>query len=241
MFIHSVSKFLTSFTRNPSLRRHRLTVYLNTSFNCLTCNKTFKRQEDLGKHAQVCLRYKLDEEDSKMLPLQQFNKPNRVEDGLNVIRGDLTLSDSDEDNDQVLNIMANHLNAKLLLAPTRSIETNTDLVRVFTADKATSTEHLIILSPDKLISFKDGLTIASFGDSLKIFVETLNSTIVMSKPNLETPPEPTTQIGLLKVQPTGTKANQTTLPHSESKNVQLIEMCSRNPQDPACLCQSLRE
>ena len=96
-------------------------------------------------------------------------------------------------------------------------------------DKATNTEPLIILSPGELIEFQDGLTIASFSNSLKIFVETLNSTIVMSKPNLETPPEPTTQIGLLKVQPTGTKANQTKLPYTDRENDQLIQRCSRKP------------
>ena len=54
-----------------------------------------------------------------MLPLQQLNKPNRVEDELDVVRGDVTLSDSDEDNDRELNIMDNHLNAQILSAPTR--------------------------------------------------------------------------------------------------------------------------
>ena len=79
-----------------------------------------------------------------MLPRQQINKPNRDRDELDVVRGDLALSDSDEDNDRELNIMVNHLNAQLLLAPTRSIETNTDSTRLFTADKATNTEPLII-------------------------------------------------------------------------------------------------
>ena len=69
----------------------------------------------------------------------------------------------------------NHLNTQY-----RSIKTNRDSVRVFSADKATNTEPLIILSPDELISFKDGLTIGFFSDALKIFLENLNSTIVMS-------------------------------------------------------------
>ena len=106
-----------------------------------------------------------------MLPLQQLNKANRDRDELDVVRGDLTLSNSDEDNDQELNIIVNHLNAQLLLTPTRSIETNTDSTRVFTADKVTNTEPLIILSPDGLISFKDGLTIVFYSDSLNILVE----------------------------------------------------------------------
>ena len=87
------------------------------------------------------------------------------------------------------------------------METNTNSVRIHTCDKATNTEPLIVISPDELIKFQDGLTIATFNESLKIFVETLNSKIVMSKPNLESPPEPTSQIGLLKVQPTSSKAN----------------------------------
>ena len=64
-----------------------------------------------------------------------------------------------------------------------------------------------MISPDELIKFQDGLTIATFNES-----ETLNSKIVKSKPNLESPPEPTSQIGLLKVQPTSSKANQFPVP-----------------------------
>ena len=233
------------FTRNASLRRHKQNVHYNNSFNCLTCSKKFKRQEDSGKHAKVCLKEKLEAGEPKMLPFTQLNQPNRQMDELDVVRGDLALSDSKHEPDSVLNIMVHHLNTVLLNQNTRNVETNTDSSRVYTCDKSTKTEPLIVLSPDKLIEFKDGLTIASFNHSLKIFVETLNSTIVMSKPNLESPPEPTTQIGSLKVQPTSSKANQTKLAPTErknqewawddlsdSENQELIRMCSRKPTRP---------
>ena len=205
-----------AFTRNASLRRHRQNVHFNNSYNCLTCPKKFKRQEDLGKHAKVCLTEKLDAEESKNQPFSQLNQPNRRQEGLDKVRGDLEISDSDDEPDPALNIMAQHLNSQLLGQYTRNVETNTDSIRVHTCEKATNTEPLIILSPDELIKFQDGLTIASFNESLKIFVETLNSRIVMSKPNLECPPEPTSQIGLLKVQPTSSKANQFPVPRMET-------------------------
>ena len=128
-----------------------------------------------------------------------------------MVRGDLEVSDSDDESDPVVNIMAQHLNSQLLGHHIRNVET-TDSVRIHTCDQATNTEPLIVISPDELIKFQDGLTIATFNESLKIFVETLNSKIVMSKPNLESPPEPTSQIGLLKVQPTSSKANQFPVP-----------------------------
>ena len=40
----------------------------NNSYNCLTCPKKFKRQEDLGKHAKVCLKEKLEAEEPKNQP-----------------------------------------------------------------------------------------------------------------------------------------------------------------------------
>ena len=233
------------FTRNASLRRHKQNVHYNNSLNCLTCSKKFKRQEDLGKHAKVCLKEKLEADEPKMLPFTQLNEPNRQMDELDVVRGDLALSDSEHEPDSDLNIMAHHLNT--LLQNTKNVETNTDSSRVHTCDKRTNTKPLIVLSPDELIEFKDGLTIVSFNISLKILLETLNSTIVMSKPNLESPPEPTTQIGLLKVQPTSSKANQTKLApterknqewardglsDSDSENQEFIRMCSRKPTSP---------
>ena len=83
--------------------------------------------------------------------------------------------------------MAQHLNSQLLGHHMRNVETNIDSVRIHTCDKASNTEPLIVISPDELIKFQDGLTIATFNESLKIFVETLNSKIVMSKPNFGEP------------------------------------------------------
>ena len=147
-----------------------------------------------------------------------MNQPNRQMEDLDVVRVDLALCDSDQETDSDLNIMAHHVNTLLLNQNPRNVERNTDSSRVHTCDKSTNSEPLIVLTPDELIEYRHGLTIVSFNNSLKIFVETLNSTIVMSKPYLESPPEPTTEIGLLKVQPTSSKANQTTLPPTERKN-----------------------
>ena len=205
-----------AYTRNARLRRHRQNVHFNNSYNCLTCPKKFKRQEDLGKHAKVSLNEKLEAEEPKNQPFSHLNQPNRQQDSLDVVRGDLEISDSEDESDPVIDIMTQHLNSQLLGHHTRNMETNTDSVRVHTCDKATNTEPLIVISPDELIKFQDGLTIATFKESLKIFVETLNSKIVMSKPNLECPPEPTLQIGLLKVQPTSSKANQFPVPRMKT-------------------------
>ena len=97
-----------------------------------------------------------------------------------MVRGDLEVSDSDDESDPVLNTMAQHLNSQLLGHHMRNVESNTDSVRIHTYDKATNTEPFIVISPDELIKFQDGLSIAAFNESLKIFVETLNSKIVMS-------------------------------------------------------------
>ena len=79
---------------------------VNNSYNCLTCQNKFKRQEDLGKHAKVCLKEKLDAEEPKMQPFSQLNQPNRRQNDLDVVRGDLEVSDSDDESDPVVNIMA---------------------------------------------------------------------------------------------------------------------------------------
>ena len=64
--------------------------------------------------------------------------------------------------------------------------------------KGTQTEPLIILTPDEWLTFSDATTIASFTNNIRIFVDTVNSSIVMSRPNLSTPREAETQIGLFK-------------------------------------------
>ena len=59
------------------------------------------------------------------------------------------------------------------------------------------------------MAFQDGLTIASFKESLNIFIETLNSDIIYCKPRLSRPSTPTTQIGLLNCQAGYSRGNQT--------------------------------
>ena len=58
---------------------------------------------------------------------------------------------------------------------------------------------------------------------------------MMTKPNLSTPPEPTSQIGLLKTQPCASKGNQTRLPHTTEENLELISMCARKPTRPSLI------
>ena len=75
-------------------------------------------------------------------------------------------------------------------------------------DKDTNTDPLIILTPDEVIKFRDGLTIASFDKCLKIFVDTVGSDNVFCNPSLERA-TPTTQIGLLNSLPGYSKSSQT--------------------------------
>ena len=142
--------------------------------------------------------------------------------------------------------MTQHLNSQLLGYHTRNVETNTDSIRVHTCDKATNTEPLIVLSPHEMIKFQNGLTIAAFNESLKIFVETLNSDIVMSKPNLECSPEPTSQIGLLTVQPTSSEANQFPVPRMktvipDSTEIILSESDSDDQEQPTTSAANHRQ
>ena len=103
---------------------------------------------------------------------------------------DLTISDSDEDIDLTAKKLENNL-----LSSKMTRETNTTISCTEMIDKAVNTDPLIILSPDEVLQFQDGLTIASFTENLKIFVETINSDIMFCKPNLERPKTPTSQIG----------------------------------------------
>ena len=157
-----------AYTRNASLKRHRQNVHFNNSYNCLTCPKKFKRQEDLGKHAKVCLKEKLEAGEPKNQPFSHLNQPNRQQDSLDVVRGDLEISDSEDESDPVIDIMTQHLNSQLLGHHTRNVETNTDSVRVHTCDKATNTEPLIVISPDELIKFQDGLTTVNFQNNAQV-------------------------------------------------------------------------
>ena len=63
----------------------------------------------------------------------------------------------------------------------------------------------------------------------------MGSDIVMTKPNLSTPKEPTSQIGLLKIQPSASKANQTRFPYYEDENQQMISMCAKKPTRPSLM------
>ena len=73
-------------------------------------------------------------------------------------------------------------------------------------------------NPDEVISFSDGISIATFQKNLQIFVDTLRSEIVIAKPILSSPPEPSSQIGPLQIQSSSNKGNETRLPHSEAEN-----------------------
>ena len=87
-----------------------------------------------------------------------------------------------------------------------------------------------MLTPNDVITFAYGLSIAKYDKNLVIFVDTENSEIVvMVKPVLSKPPEPTTHIGLLSIQPTTNKGSQTKPPNNDCENKQLIHMCSRKP------------
>ena len=137
--------------------------------------------------------------------------------------------------------MANHLERHLLEPSTRSIEVNTDSIRVHTAEKATNPEPLIILSPDELIEFSDGLTITLFDKSLRIFVHTLNTNIVMSKPNLETPP--LIQPHRLDYSRCNPRAARPTKPSYHTLNMRMgnsFRCVAENPLDHSCLCQRPR-
>ena len=88
-------------------------------------------------------------------------------------------------------------------------ETKITITCLEMVDKVVNTDPLIILSPDEVLQFQDGLTIARFTESLKIFVETINSNIVFCKQNLEQPKTLASQIGPLSSLPGYSKTNQT--------------------------------
>ena len=58
-----------------------------------------KEAGDLRKDGQACLRAKLGMGDSETNPLKYLNQPNRVAAGLNIVRCDLALCDTEEDSD----------------------------------------------------------------------------------------------------------------------------------------------
>ena len=70
-------------------------------------------------------------------------------------------------------------------------------------------------------------------------MDTVNSTIVMSRPNLSTSPEPETQIGLLKIQPSALKGFKPN--HQFPLKITNLRICvQENPQDQAWLFRSVR-
>ena len=72
-------------------------MHLNSNLNCITCDKKLKREDGLRKHA---LKDKLNADvPHKMTHFSQSNQPNRVEEGLDVVRGALTLGESEEVSD----------------------------------------------------------------------------------------------------------------------------------------------
>ena len=91
------------------------------------------------------------------------------------------------DNTPQIKAMAEHIEKLICTKQTRSIEVNTKQSRIYSVDKGTQTEPLIILTPHELLTFSDGISIATFTNN---FVDTVNSSIVLSRPSLSTPPEP---------------------------------------------------
>ena len=201
-----------AFTKNSSLKRHKTSVHLSTRYNCLTCPKTYKRREDMIKHSKICLKNSLnkglDENQTPTVIPSTSNAPmpNAPSEALTRVIQDLTVSDSEEDEE--LQKMADKLEGKLI-QNTVSRQVNTDISNVSTEEKSTQTEPLIVISPDEVLELGEKLSLLTFDKGLKIFVDTLNSDIVFCKPNLARSKNPTTQIGLLAAQPTANRGSQT--------------------------------
>ena len=226
-----------AFTRNGSLKRHKQNVHFKPSFKCLTCPKTYRRHEDLSKHGKECLTKALNNSDEKSM--DRIQKPSTSKDNGTIdLTRDLALS-SDSETSISESIMANHIEKQLFCNQTRSIEVNTEQSRVHSKDKSTQTEPLIILTPDEITQFRDGLTIATFTNNIQVFVDTLNSQILMSRPNLSTPPEPSTQVGLLKIQSSASRSVQTK--HTDSQSQDEFPMCQRIPTRPSLVVPEWRK
>ena len=183
----------------------------------------------------MCLTEKLDDaKEETAIDLTQ--KAPSTSTDVTMIASDLALSDSETSITEIeVGVMSDHLTSLITKNQIRSVSTNTEVSSLSTCDKATQTEPLIVHNPDEVISFKDGLTIATFQKALQIFVDTVGSDIVMTKLSLSTPKEPTSQIGLLKIQPSASKANQTRFPYSEDENQEMISMCARKPTRPSLI------
>ena len=214
-----------AFTKHSSLKRHKTNQHMGITFNCINCNKSYKRREDLSRHTKKCLEQSQhnDQENSPTQPpvfttstsqspsTSQSRNPANIQDAptmdITNVHMDLTLSDSENEDEPLTKTIVKVENDLLCIRMSR--ETNTQISCLEMVDKATNTEPLIILSPDEVVAFQDGLTIASFKESLNIFIETLNSDIIYCKPRLSRPSTPTTQIGLLNCQAGYSRGNQT--------------------------------
>ena len=123
--------------------------------------------------------------------------------------------------------MSTHLEQIISNKTLETIGTNTEISYLTTADKRTQTEPLIVLLPDDIITWSDGLTITIFKASRQIFVDNIQSEIVLAKPALSTPREPTTPICRLNIQTSANKGSQTKVTHTEEENIDLIQMCAK--------------
>ena len=85
-------------------------------------------------------------------------------------------------------MMSKHLELSITYHSSRCFECNTDRSRVHSEDWTTQTKP--IMTPDEVPT--------TFSNNIQVILETLNSLTVMSRPVLTTPPEPTSQVGLLK-------------------------------------------
>ena len=202
-----------AFTKNSSLKRHRTNQHMGVIFNCLTCNKQYKRREDLVRHSKKCLSKELEDSSENSAPNNPSTSSlpptgNPPSEAITNLHMDLTLSDSDSDNDIEITKTAKTLENQLLSSK-MSRETNTEISSLLTVDKSTNTEPLIILSPDEVIDLQDGLTLLSYDKNIRIFVDTVSSNIVYCKPKLNKPDNPSTQIGILNMIPAFNKGSQT--------------------------------
>ena len=231
-----------AFTKHSSLKRHKTNQHLGIVYNCINCNKQYKRREDLSRHAKKCLEQAdLNDQENRpgpsreveAIPPQQptsITTPSQNEPSQDItnVYMDLTVSDSEEEPDIPPN--KGKMLENDLLCSRMSRETNTTLSGLHTANKATNTDPLIILTPDEVTEFQDGLTIATFQKCLNIFIDTMNSDIVQSKARLSRPGTPSTQIGLLNCMAAfnkGTQADQDSINEQANRGNQ-----TTNPVPP---------
>ena len=106
-----------TFTKNSSLKRHRVDVHLSTRYNCLTCLKTYKHRDDMVKHSKKCLKNKLNEGyEENQPPLDHPSSTREVPHNapLNAVTDilqDLTVRGSE---DEEIKSMASKIESKLI-------------------------------------------------------------------------------------------------------------------------------